>query len=219
MKPVIDIIDAVKIQEIYSFKLMSVVDICKYLDIWNKISEEEREFYLSLIDIKKYESFEDLSFWQDYSNDFVYGEITKKGVIRLSEYISKLSGNFYDIGSGNGKLLLHLSLISNFDKYVGVEICEPRHLYALEIKKNIQPVNVEFICEDVSKIDLSEANVLFINDLMFSKELLDNIVEKIPVGSHYISAYKNETNFIEDIYLDVTWFNIIKHNFYLHKKK
>ena len=28
---------------------------------------------------------------------------------------------FYDIGSGNGKIVLHLSLISNFGKYVGIK--------------------------------------------------------------------------------------------------
>jgi hypothetical protein len=213
----IDILDAVKIEEIYAFNLKSIVDICKYLNIWETLCQKDKEFYLSLIDKNKFKDIKDLSFWENYSNDFVYGEITKSGVIELSNYLKDFNGNFYDIGSGNGKLLLHMSFISNFDKFVGIEICEPRHLYALEINSIVEQ-NVNFICDDVKNVDISDADVIFLNDVMFSKELIKSIIEKIPTGAHYISAYKNEKDFVKDIYLDVTWFDIIKNTFYLHKK-
>ena len=214
----IDILDAVKIEEIYAFKLKSIVEISKYLDIWNILSDKDKELYLSLTDKNKFRDIKDLSFWENYSNDLVYGEISKSGVIELSDYLKEFRGNFYDIGSGNGRLLLHMSFISNFDNYIGIEICEPRYLYALKINSIVQQ-NVKFICDDVKNIDISDADVIFLNDVMFSKDLIKSIIEKIPTGTHYISAYKNDDDFLEPIYLDVTWFDIIKNTFYLHKKK
>ena len=144
----------------------------------------------------------------------VYGEISMHGVYKLNDEL-KSSGSFYDIGSGNGKLLLQMSLISNFDKYIGVEISKIRHLYALEINKYLS-LDVTFINDDVLNVDLSDAGFVFINDIMFDDKLTNSIVDKIPTGCFFTSVYENKNTFIKTIYLSVNWMlEEIPYNIYL----
>lgn len=233
-----EFLNSIKIEEIYSFKLMSLKEICDFLEIWNNLSQDEKNLYQKIDDIPSIiknssndRTTED-DFWEKFENYYVYGEIKKEGVQKLSEFLKEFSGNFYDIGSGNGKLLLHLSLISNFDSYTGIEISMPRHLYAKSIQSSISISNdittngylnleqkVKFICDDVMNVDLSKADVVFYNDVTFPDNFRNDLREKIPSGCYYISAHLNEEEYLETIYLSVTWFDYEKNPFYLHKKK
>ena len=67
------------------------------------------------------------------SDKFVYGEIRKAGVETIYKEISEYDGldTFVDVGSGTGKICLHMSMISNFENIVGIEIVTGRHLYAI----------------------------------------------------------------------------------------
>jgi len=152
-----DFLKAIKIEEVYRFDLMSESDILKYLGKWDNLTNEQQSEYLR-------ES-------TDLPENLVYGEITKKGVKELSNYLNNYKGVFYDIGCGNGRLLLHLSLISNFDKYVGVEISKTRIDYAIEINKTLNQERVIFICDDILNVDISDANFIFMDDIMFSDDL------------------------------------------------
>ena len=137
------------------------------------------------------------------------------GVYKLNNELKEVCGTFYDIGSGNGKLILQMSLISNFDKYVGVEISKIRHLYALEINKYLS-LDVTFINDDVLNVDLSDAGFVFINDIMFDNKLIKSIVDKIPVGCYFTSVYDNSYKFVKTIYLSVSWMSQeIPFNIYL----
>jgi hypothetical protein len=225
-----DIFSSIKIEEIYRYKLNSLVDISKYLDTWDNLSEDEKS-EIKILDKplfeKKYshlskqellERSKDDSFWEEYNDKFVYGEISKEGVNKLSNYLKRYSGNFYDIGSGNGKLLLHVSLLTNFEKYVGVEIVELRHKYALKINEKIGQ-NVTFICDDVLNLDISDANFIFLDDLMFPRDLRTKILKKIPHNCLYISVWKNdEDEIIENLKIAVNWLEK-EMDFYLYKKR
>jgi len=212
-----DILSAIKIEEIYRFDLKSCVDIARFLEIWNNLSEIEKEkiisydktifekkfSHLTQEEIKK--NINNSKFWEEYNDEFVYGEISKNGVNKLSNYLSDFTGNFYDVGSGNGKLLLHLSILTNFDKYVGIEIVEIRHKYANKINEIVQQ-KVQFICGDALKVDISDANFIFLDDLMFSENLRISIINRIPKDCFYLSAYKNNIDeFIDSWKIDVSW--------------
>ena len=225
-----DILSAIKIEEIYRFDLKSCVDIAIFLEIWNNLSEIEKEkiisydktifekkfSHLTQEEIKK--NINNSKFWEEYNDEFVYGEISKSGVNKLSNYLSDFTGNFYDVGSGNGKLLLHLSILTNFDKYVGIEIVEIRHKYANKINESVQQ-KVEFIYGDALKVDISDADFIFLDDLMFSENLRISIINRIPKDCFYLSAYKNHIDeFIDSWKIDVSWLETEMY-FHIYKKR
>ena len=142
------------------------------------------------------------------SDKFVYGEIRKAGVETIYKEISEYSGldTFVDVGSGTGKICLHMSMISNFENIVGIEIVTGRHLYAIEFQQNLGRDfdNVTFLNDDILKIEFERPCVVFTNDVCFPNQLTKIIWDSLPVGSHFISC-KNLGNSVKEIYLDVTW--------------
>ena len=167
-----DILNSIKISEIYSNNLIQLNEISNRLNLSGDDIEIEKYKYQEFKNQIKSNNI-------DIDNLFdsnVYGEISMNGVYKLNNELKEVCGTFYDIGSGNGKLILQMSLISNFDKYVGVEISKIRHLYALEINKSLS-LDVTFINDDVLNVDLSDAGFVFINDVMFDNKLIKSIVE------------------------------------------
>ena len=139
---------------------------------------------------------------------FVYGEIRKAGVETIYKEISEYDGldTFVDVGSGTGKICLHMSMISNFENIVGIEIVTERHLYAIELQQNLGRDfdNVTFLNDDILKIEFERPCVVFTNDVCFPNQLTKIIWNSLPVGSHFISC-KNLGNSVKEINLNVTW--------------
>ena len=155
------------------------------------------------------------------SDKFVYGEIRKAGVETIYKEISEYDGldTFVDVGSGTGKICLHMSMISNFENIVGIEIVTERHLYAIELQQNLGRDfdNVTFLNDDILKIEFERPCVVFTNDVCFPNQLTKIIWNSLPVGSHFISC-KNLGNSVKEIYLDVTWqLEPCRWNYYIKK--
>ena len=209
---IMDILTSIKISEIYSNNLIQLNEISDRLNLSGNDIESEKYKYQEFKKLIKSSTLEIID--NSYDSN-VYGEVSINGVYKLNNELEEVCGTFYDIGSGNGKLLLQMSLISNFDKYVGVEISKIRHLYALEISKSLS-LNVTFINNDVLNVDLSDAGFVFINDIMFDDKLTKSIVDKIPVGCYFTSVYDNSHKFVKTIYLSVSWMSQeIPFNIYL----
>ena len=207
-----DILTSIKISEIYSNNLIQLNEISDRLNLSGNEIESEKYKYQEFKNLIKSSTVEIIDNLFDIS---VYGEVSINGVYKLNNELEEVCGTFYDIGSGNGKLILQMSLISNFDKYVGVEISKIRHLYALEINKSLS-LDVTFINDDVLNVDLSDAGFVFINDIMFDNKLIKSIVDKIPVGCYFTSVYDNSYKFVKTIYLSVSWMSQeIPFNIYL----
>ncbi len=209
---IIDILTSIKISEIYSNNLIQLNEISDRLNLLGSDIESEKYKYQEFKKLIKSSTLEIID--NSYDSN-VYGEVSINGVYKLNNELEEVCGTFYDIGSGNGKLLLQMSLISNFDKYVGIEISKIRHLYALEINKSLSS-DVIFINDDVLNVDLSDAGFVFINDIMFDNKLTKSIVDKIPVGCYFTSVYDNSHKFVKTIYLSVSWMSQeIPFNIYL----
>ena len=207
-----DILTSIKISEIYSNNLIQLNEISDRLNLLGSDIESEKYKYQEFKKLIKSSTLEIID--NSYDSN-VYGEVSINGVYKLNNELEEVCGTFYDIGSGNGKLLLQMSLISNFDKYVGIEISKIRHLYALEINKSLSS-DVIFINDDVLNVDLSDAGFVFINDIMFDDKLTNSIVDKIPVGCYFTSVYDNSHKFVKTIYLSVSWMSQeIPFNIYL----
>mgnify|MGYP003863790387 FL=1 len=207
-----NILTSIKISEIYSNNLIQLNEISDRLNLSGNDIESEKYKYQEFKKLIKSSTLEIVDNLYDTN---VYGEVSINGVYKLNNELEEVCGTFYDIGSGNGKLLLQMSLISNFDKYVGIEISKIRHLYALEINKSLS-LDVIFINDDVLNVDLSDAGFVFINDIMFDNKLTKSIVDKIPVGCYFTSVYDNSHKFVKTIYLSVSWMSQeIPFNIYL----
>ena len=215
------------IKDVYSYDLMDMKDIAIELGIWNSLTNENKEFYdkfsKSNVDEKIKDRFgkyiekvqltniiESPDELKESDDNLIYGEITKSGVDTLLKEIKNRKSItsddvFYDIGSGNGKLPIHIALISDFSKVKGIEISDIRYMYSNHILKNTAGSidNIEFINDDVRNIDISDATVIFINDVLFSEEDVEHIFEKASKGTHIISFKKKSSDVIN---LDVSWY-------------
>jgi SAM-dependent methyltransferase len=206
------------IKDVYSYDLMDMKDIAIELGIWDSLTEENKEFYdkfsKSNVDEKIKDRFdkyiENLEIIKESDDKLIYGEIKKSGVDTLLKEIKKRKSItsddvFYDIGSGNGKLPIHIALISEFSKVKGIEISDIRYQYSKHIllENNINVNNIEFINDDVRNIDISDATVIFINDVLFSEEDVEHIFEKASKGTHIISFKKKSDDIVN---LDVSWY-------------
>ena len=212
-----DILDSIKIEHIWSNNLFSQKSIALKLGIWDNLTYEEKSYYER---ITPYEArLNGKNFYVEFDEKLVYGEITKNGVFELNSYIKTSGGVFYDIGSGNGKLLLQMAVISNFDRYVGIEIEKIRYLYSLDIKDQIGIEQADFINDDVFNVDISDARFVFMNDIMFNEEMRNRMLYIIPHGCHFVSFYDfQHCELLGYIDLEVEWM-ASKVPFKLYRKK
>lgn len=135
---------------------------------------------------------------QEQLTKLAYGEVTKNSATELYNFLlSKLESEsdltFCDIGSGNGKLIFHLSLISKFKKLIGLEINKTRYeLSEILRSKNINDYkNVEFLNIDATEFDFSMIDVVFMYDILFEKEDIKKILKKLKPNTHVISVEEN----------------------------
>jgi hypothetical protein len=201
-----------QIDTIYRENFFSLKMICQHLKIWEDYSDEEK---VNIETATKRDSLINGYFKYDkiYDKFMVYGELTKLGVPTLYNYIknNKEITNkdvFIDIGSGLGKLILHMSVISEFKTLVGVEYQDIRYKYSkyLQEKVGIIDKGVFIFNKDIKDFDLSIATVVFCDNVTWDKDFCNSIWERLPNGCHYIN-YKKVENFThhEIIELQTTW--------------
>jgi SAM-dependent methyltransferase len=206
-----------KLNSIYKNSLFSIKSICQHLNTWDSYSDEEK-FKLENLTIRDSQLSKNYKYIKTnkYQKNFVYGEITRKGVDELIQSIYRHKKTitdkdvFVDIGSGTGKLILHTAISSTFKTLVGVEVIKERYQYAKSILETASPIDdkkVFFINKDIRDFDLSFATVVFINNLCFDSELNKIIYDKLPTGCHFISAlpYKNCIYLKDKLKLGVSW--------------
>jgi len=212
-----DILESIKIEHIWSNDLFSQKSIAIKLGIWNSLSDAEQSYYER---ITPYETrLNGNDFKGEFEEEKIYGEITKEGVFELNKHIKSNGGVFYDIGSGNGKIVLQMALISNFDRYVGIEIEKIRCLYSIDIKNQIGIEKVNFINDDILNVDISDAGFIFLNDIMFKEDMRNKIFKMIPSDCMFVSFYEFEDcEKLETLELEVEWMKP-KVPFKLYKKK
>ena len=206
------------IKNLYSYNLFEIDEIADKYDFWPQLSEDQINEYNRIKERKKEETLKYLETeeaWEYVSKlkdlKTTYGELKKIAVDKLYNFIkTKMDINsesvFYDIGSGNGKIVLHFSLISDFGKLIGVELDRVRYLYSEHIRERVNPdSNVEFINDDIRNIDFSDANFVFVNDLLFDESDVEFIVSKLTPGTHLVSIADNFLTPDEILDLEPSW--------------
>jgi precorrin-6B methylase 2 len=203
-----------KMKRIYENNLFTVKSIAQKIGIWDSLSESEKESLENNTPLESYiNSGGEIDITEDEQwTKLGYGEITKEGVDTLYDFIkSKVDDesdiNFCDIGSGNGKIVLHLSSIGKFNSLVGIELHKIRHLYANWILNNsfLNINNVNFINCDALDYNFEDINFVFMNDLLFERNDIDLIISKLKPGTHLISIEDNSLIPDDVVYLNPSW--------------
>lgn len=187
--------DNYKLDQLYQNNLFSIKSICELLGVWHNYTPDQK-FQLENFTNRDTTINKHFDYKGTYNINYVYGEILRSGVDVIIEKIKKYKkisdkDVFVDIGSGAGKLVLHISIKSDIKTLVGVEIVPQRNRYSKWIKeKIIQDKSIFFIEKDVRDFDLSIATIVFMNNLCFDSDLIKIIYDKMNRGCHFISAVK-----------------------------
>ena len=145
---------------------------------------------------------------QLYSDHTItYGEMDYDGMDKLLKHLQDQNINFnyfIDIGSGRGKLPLHVASLPNVTKSIGIEVVKERHNDAEELKQKLKEFKqitdkVVFINDDFNKIELSQyinsITLVWISNLCFSQEftnlIFNKLVEILPSGSIITASKKH----------------------------
>jgi SAM-dependent methyltransferase len=116
----------------------------------------------------------------------VYGELTAVGIRQLIATTGLARGDrFVDLGSGTGRIPLHVALAIPGTICVGIEIDQERHRFACAVRDRaealglIAPGICEFRNEDLSKADFSGGTVYFANSTCFQERFLNGLARRV----------------------------------------
>jgi len=177
---------------------------------WNSMDgfdviDEELLFIDSYIPSKSIypteEKYEDKVLLRD-PRPSTYGEITELGarqlfwhmdIAPLKNMVSKSRVNFFDLGSGTGKLVIQAYMeIPRLRRAVGIEISPTRHSVAkcawdkiknvavsirAGVSKGENNAQVNLIEGDVFNVDISDATHIYVASLCFTDSMMDKLGE------------------------------------------
>jgi len=123
--------------------------------------------------------------------DPVYGEITKNGTHSLVNHFKKYFNEntvFYDLGSGIGKMVLHIGLQYKVKKSAGIEFSKERHNGAITLKTQYAPHNhsIHFYNTSFLEHDISDATVIYCDNTAMKEEISTSLYNKIPKGCLFL---------------------------------
>lgn len=149
-----------------------------------------------------------------------YGEIMPAATHHLLTHL-KLGEKdvLYDLGSGVGKFIIQAAMTVKAKKMVGVELAQTRHEIAQEHlalakkEKLLRTKNVKFECEDILKLNLSKATVIYTCSTAFPerfmKTLTKFVAKSAKKGVCFISLQELPENPFfekqEHLRLDMSW--------------
>jgi hypothetical protein len=207
------LLDNSKLDKIYNNNLFSIKSICEFLGIWDNYSSEKK-FNLENFTKRDSSINKHFTYEGEYDKSVVYGEVSRKGADTLISKINKYKKPtekdvFLDVGSGCGKLVLHLSIKSKIKTLIGVEKIHQRNMYAKHIKDQVSPIDdkaIFFIEKDILDFDLSIPNIVFINDVCIENSIINEIFDKVNDGCHFISSKIINCKIMkEEFEVDASW--------------
>ena len=96
---------------------------------------------------------------------------------------------FYDLGSGIGKIVIHIGVEYNPKKSCGVEYSRERYETSLKLMEthNIKNDNISFINDNILNCDISDATVIYMDNTVFLTKMDSEIYNMIPKDCLVIS--------------------------------
>lgn len=147
-----------------------------------------------------------------------YGEMLIGDFINMLDHVGAHSGQrFYDLGSGLGALVLTAGLLG-LDS-TGIELVKQRHDQACEVVQLAEEQgvgqthgSVNFVHGSFYDLDFSDADVLFINSVLFSDEMMQILSKKTKSMKHgsRIISYLSLKDVGRETKSEGTWFRQMK---------
>ena len=141
--------------------------------------------------------------------NYVYGDFELASLYEILNEIKPRAGEvFYDLGSGGGKVAMFAALAFPFAKCVGVELLEDLHGLSADVLgrlknklneenfvKKPDDININFICGDLLKADVSDADVIYTYSTCFDQNVMSNLAkvleEQLKPGARVITVTKS----------------------------
>jgi len=124
----------------------------------------------------------------------VYGESNFDAIDAIVEKFKDYFNSttiFYDLGSGTGKIPIHIGLKYKVFKSVGIEYSKERCLFIDDIKidyPDLDYSNISILNESFFDSDISDATVIYIDNTMYNDPIYESkMYSKIPDGCFVIS--------------------------------
>lgn len=149
-----------------------------------------------------------------------YGEIEISSVKEVINYLKpKASDVFYDLGSGNGKVVVQFYLDTNIKKSVGIELSKDRHAQALTALNHLRKMGLvdknrklDLRYGNILKEDFSDATIIYMCSTCFSEDLMKALMEKmtkLAKGARVVTLkrfpYSEKLELITSLKLPMTW--------------
>jgi SAM-dependent methyltransferase len=143
----------------------------------------------------------------------VYGEISfvSFGIIFLNHLQLKSGGNFYDLGSGSGRVIFAAEMLHDFQKLVGVEILDGLYEASVgvlqkfrETRPSSSTKRIEFHRADFLEFDWSDGDLVFANSTCFDEQLMTSLGHKgrlLKPGTYFVTLTKQlKSSFFDVVY-------------------
>merc|ERR1719329_188970 len=136
----------------------------------------------------------DATYGYHESSAHIYGEIPNDSVVMVIQELGIKAGSvFYDLGSGIGHMTLQVYLTTMASRSVGIEIAVPRHEVGAKALRLLKSSGVEtlldhkpagkqevdLICENITKLDLSDATGIYMASLFFPRDIMWMLAHKL----------------------------------------
>ena len=150
---------------------------------------------MSIEKIYKYDSYGVIN-KTDFDREKVgsggYGETGYDSIEKIVDhYRDRFNSDtvFYDLGSGIGKIVLHIGLKYNPKKSCGIEYSSERYSTTLKLMQvhDIQNKNISFINDNILNCDISDDTVIYTDNTLFPNNIDSEIYRKVPSNCLVIS--------------------------------
>jgi SAM-dependent methyltransferase len=112
-----------------------------------------------------------------------YGELTKKGLEYLLDSLDTDNKIFYDLGSGTGNIIFLAAINYNLKKCIGIELSNSRYIHSKKLLENLTcdllKSKIEFIHGDILLEDFKDADIIYISNGCYDKEISKKVGQKI----------------------------------------
>lgn len=134
-----------------------------------------------------------LAFWTDLTTDVPFHQTSRKVIKQItsilnSNFSSQKHLNFYELGAGDGRLSLALATNTSF-KFTAVEL-NPFLVALGKLKTKLKNLSsrIEWVRQDLFKVDLTDADVVYLYLLEeVNRKLKPKLEAELVVGSKIIS--------------------------------